>query len=71
MCELKKRIEDALFEARPYLEYFDELREKIEELEKKATDAEAFLLLLNEEIEAAREPFKTDLRIFLQKFGGI
>lgn len=71
MCELKKRIEDALFEARPYLEYFDELREKIEELEKRATDAEAFLFLLCKEIESAKEPFKTDLRIFLQKFEGV
>jgi hypothetical protein len=64
--ELKKKIEEALFEARPYVEYWDRLRELIESLPKE--DEEEFLNLLEEKIEETPEPFKTDLRIFLQKF---
>ncbi|WP_461865533.1 hypothetical protein [Thermococcus sp.] len=71
MSELKNRIEKALFEARPYIEYFDNVKKKIDELEEKATDVDSFLFLLNKEIEVAEEPFKTDLKIFLQKFEGI
>ena len=71
MCELRKRIEEALFEARPYLEYFDELKDTIEKLLTESGSADEFRMLLDKEIENAREPFKTDLRIFLQKFEGL
>ncbi len=71
MCEMKKRIENALFEARPYIEYFNDVKRKVEELEKQAINIEEFRLLLGREIENAKEPFKTDLKIFLQKFEGI
>ncbi len=71
MCELKKRVEEALFEARPYLEYFDELKDTIEKLLAESGSADEFRMLLDKEIENAVEPFRTDLRIFLQKFEGL
>jgi hypothetical protein len=61
-------IDEALFEARPYVEYWDRLKELVETLWGEATDEENFVKLLQEEIERAGEPFKTDLKIFLQKF---
>ncbi|NJE03461.1 hypothetical protein E3E27_04810 [Thermococcus sp. MV11] len=62
------RLEEALFEARPYVEYYDRLEELVKRLWEKATDEEHFLRLLSEELPRAEEPFRTDLRIFLQKF---
>lgn len=67
--ELKRKVEEALFEARPYVEYWDRLKEVVESLPKE--DEGEFLKLLEEKIEEAPEPFKTDLRIFLQKFEGL
>ncbi|AEK72682.1 hypothetical protein GQS_03905 [Thermococcus sp. 4557] len=61
-------LEEALFEARPYVEYYDRLENLVKRLWEEATDRENFLQLLNEEMERAEEPFRTDLRIFLQKF---
>nr|WP_206206073.1 hypothetical protein [Thermococcus sp. JdF3] len=61
-------LEEALFEARPYVEYYDRLENLVKRLWEEATDRENFLQFLNEEIERAEEPFRTDLRIFLQKF---
>ncbi|HDZ35329.1 MAG TPA: hypothetical protein ENH81_00250 [Thermococcus sp.] len=63
-----EKIKGALFEARPYVEYYDRLENLVKKLWEEATDEENFLQLLNEEMEQAEEPFKTDLRIFLQKF---
>ncbi|AHF79711.1 hypothetical protein [Thermococcus paralvinellae] len=68
MAELEKKIKDALFEARPYVEYFDKLKETINGLKEKTADEKEFKKLLEEKIAKAQEPFKTDLRIFLQKF---
>ena len=68
MVELEKKIEKALFEARPYVEYFDKLKETTNKLKEKAADEREFRKLLEEEITKAQEPFKTDLKIFLQKF---
>lgn len=68
MGELEKKIKDALFEARPYVEYFDKLKETINELKEKTADEKEFKNLLEEKIAKVQEPFKTDLRIFLQKF---
>jgi hypothetical protein len=62
------RLEEALFEARPYVEYYDRLRELVLELWERAGDEEHFLRLLDEELSRSEEPFRTDLRIFLQKF---
>jgi hypothetical protein len=62
------KLDDALFEARPYVEYYDRLRNLVERLWEESTSEENFLQLLNEELERAEEPFKTDLRIFIQKF---
>ena len=62
------KLEDALFEARPYVEYYERLENLVKRLWEEATDEENFLQLVNEEIERADEPFRTDLRIFLQKF---
>ncbi len=68
MVELEKKIEKAVFEARPYVEYFDKLKETTNKLKEKAADEREFRKLLEEEIIKAQEPFKTDLKIFLQKF---
>lgn len=68
MNEKNEKIEKALFEARPYVEYFEELKTKVEEIYSMASDDEEFKTLIEGEIAEAREPFKTDLRIFLQKF---
>ncbi|NJE75537.1 hypothetical protein [Thermococcus sp. ES12] len=65
------KLEEALFEARPYVEYYERLESLVRQLWKEATDEKNFLQLLKEEIERAEEPFKTDLRIFLQKFEGL
>ncbi|WP_297534751.1 hypothetical protein [Thermococcus sp.] len=63
-----RTLEEVLFEARPYIENWERLKGLVEELWKESTDEENFLQLLNEEIQRAEEPFRTDLRIFLQKF---
>jgi len=63
-----EKLERALFEARPYVEYWDRLENLVKKLWEKASDEEEFLGLLKQEIERADEPFKTDLKIFLQKF---
>jgi len=63
-----KKIEDVLFEVRPYVQYWEKLRNLVLRLWEEATDEENFLQLLNEELQRAEEPFKTDLKIFLQKF---
>ncbi len=62
------KIEDALFEARPYVEYWDRLKELVEKLWNGAGSEEEFIKRIKEEMAKAEEPFKTDLRIFLQKF---
>jgi len=62
------KLDDALFEARPYVEYYDRLENLVKRLWEESTDEENFLQLLNEELERVEEPFKTDLRIFIQKF---
>ena len=64
----EEKLERALFEARPYVEYWDRLENLVRRLWEEATDEENFLQLLNEELQRSEEPFKTDLRIFLQKF---
>jgi hypothetical protein len=63
-----KKIEDVLFEVRPYVQYWERLRNLVLRLWEEAEDEENFLQLLNEELQRAEEPFKTDLKIFLQKF---
>ncbi|NJE84793.1 hypothetical protein E3E23_02920 [Thermococcus sp. CX2] len=65
---MSSKLEKALFEVRPYVEYYDRLKELVEKLWEEATTEENFIELLNAEINRAEEPFKTDLRIFLQKF---
>ncbi|NJE06552.1 hypothetical protein E3E36_10475 [Thermococcus sp. M36] len=63
-----EKVRGALFEARPYVEYYDRLENLVKRLWAESMDEENFLQLLNEEVKKAEEPFKTDLRIFLQKF---
>ena len=63
-----EKLERALFEARPYVEYWERLQNIVRRLWEEATDEENFLQLLNEELQRAEEPFRTDLKIFLQKF---
>ena len=63
-----ERLERALFDARPYVEYWDRLENIVKRLWEEATDEENFLQLLNEELQRAEEPFRTDLKIFIQKF---
>ncbi|AIU69893.1 hypothetical protein TEU_05895 [Thermococcus eurythermalis] len=68
MAVNEEKLEQALFEARPYVEYWYRLEALVRELWNEATDEENFLQLLNEELQRAEEPFKTDLKIFIQKF---
>lgn len=68
---MKEKIERALFEVRPYIEYYEELKKKVEEISSKAQDEVSFVESLEEEIRNSQEPFKTDLRIFLQKFSSL
>ncbi|ACJ15692.1 hypothetical protein, conserved [Thermococcus onnurineus NA1] len=65
---MSDKLNEALFEARPYVEYYEKLENLVKRLWTEAATEENFLRLLNEEIERAEEPFRTDLRIFLQKF---
>ncbi|WP_457751272.1 hypothetical protein [Thermococcus sp.] len=60
-------VKEALFESRPYVEYWEKLQKLVGELWKESTDFNNFVELLKEEIDTSEEPFKTDLRIFLQK----
>lgn len=60
-------VEEALFESRPYVEYWEKLEKLVMELWEESTDLDNFVELLKEEIDTSEEPFKTDLRIFLQK----
>ena len=60
-------VEEALFESRPYVEYWEKLEKLVMELWEESTDLNNFIELLKEEIDTSEEPFKTDLRIFLQK----
>jgi hypothetical protein len=66
---MNEKLENALFEARPYLEYYEDVEKLVRDIWDKAADEGEFLTLLEEEIKKASEPFKTDLRILLQKFG--
>ncbi|NJE26796.1 hypothetical protein E3E22_09260 [Thermococcus sp. MV5] len=66
-----EKIEKALFETRPYIEYYEKLEKKIREVSSIAQDEESFIKLLEKEIQNTEEPFKTDLKIFLQKFMSI
>ncbi|MDV3103248.1 hypothetical protein [Thermococcus waiotapuensis] len=68
MDNAEKLIKEALFEARPYVEYYDRLEGLVRSLWRKSGNMQDFLRLLNEELKRAEEPFKTDIRIFLQKF---
>ncbi|NJE42581.1 hypothetical protein [Thermococcus sp. GR6] len=65
---MSDKLNEALFETRPYVEYYEKLENLVKRLWTEAATEENFLRLLNEEIERAEEPFRTDLRIFLQKF---
>lgn len=69
--KLKETIEKALFESRPYVEYYDRLRDLVYQLLEMASNWGEFIDLVEREIDRTDEPFKTDLRIFLQKFEGV
>ncbi|WP_088881987.1 hypothetical protein [Thermococcus sp. P6] len=62
------KLEEALFEARPYVEYYKRLERTVKRLWEESKDGENFVRLVEREIARSEEPFKTDLRIFLQKF---
>ncbi len=68
---MNEKLKNALFEARPYLEYYEEVEKLVRDIWDKAADEGEFLTLLEEEIKKASEPLRTDLRILLQKFGGL
>ncbi|WP_456367325.1 hypothetical protein [Thermococcus sp.] len=61
-------LEESLFETRPYVEYWDELKKLVEKLWKEASNREEFIRRLEDEMRKAKEPFKTDIKIFIQKF---
>ncbi|WP_297062459.1 hypothetical protein [Thermococcus sp.] len=66
-----QKLEVVLFETRPYVEYWDRLEKLVKELWRKAENEEEFIERLKEELQRVEEPFKTDLRIFLQKLEAI
>lgn len=66
-----KKLEEALFEARPYVEYWDRLEKLVKGLWEESENEKEFIERLKEELQRAEEPFKTDLRIFLQKFEAV
>ena len=67
MADIKRLVEDALFDARPYVEYYDELQKLVESLIKDCPDIESLVGKLEEKAETEAEPFKTDIKIFLQR----
>ncbi|WP_456365833.1 hypothetical protein [Thermococcus sp.] len=71
MDDLRELVEEALFEARPYVEYYDRLRDEIMPLLKAVSDVEELRLRIEEIGRGAGEPFRTDIRIFLQKLDSL
>lgn len=71
MGNLRELVEEALFEARPYVEYYDRLRREVITLLKGVTDVEELRLRVEEISREAEEPFRTDLKIFLQKLDSL
>ncbi|ASJ02419.1 hypothetical protein A3L09_03700 [Thermococcus profundus] len=71
MKDPRELVEEALFEARPYVEYSDRLRSVILSALKETGDVEELKARIESLMEKESEPFKTDLRIFLQKLEGL
>ncbi|NJF24916.1 hypothetical protein E3E29_04450 [Thermococcus sp. Bubb.Bath] len=67
MEDIKRLIEDALFDVRPYVEYYDELRKLVESLLGECPDVESLMEKLEEKAATEGEPFKTDIKILLQR----
>ncbi|MCD6523903.1 MAG: hypothetical protein J7K48_02745 [Thermococcus sp.] len=67
MAVLRDIVEEALFEARPYVEYYDRLRGEVFSLLRDVNSLEELISKVEAAVLEAEEPFKTDLRIFLQK----
>ncbi len=67
MAVLRDIVEEALFEARPYVEYYDRLKREVFSLLRDASSLEELISKVEAAVLEAEEPFKTDLRIFLQK----
>jgi hypothetical protein len=65
--DIKRLVEDALFDVRPYVEYYDELRKLVESLLEECSDLESFMKKLEEKAVREGEPFKTDIKILLQR----
>ncbi len=68
---LSRVIEETLFEVRPYIEDNERLREFILGLKASSRDLEHLKGKIEEKIRGSGEPFKTDLRIFLQKLESV
>ncbi len=64
---IEEIVSEALFEARPYVEDYEKLRSKVFEVVGKVKTRKELREALTSLIENEQEPFKTDLRIFLQK----
>ncbi|ASJ15725.1 hypothetical protein A3L04_00865 [Thermococcus chitonophagus] len=58
-------ITNALLEIRPYVEYYQKLKELAESIAREAQSIEEVIKKLEEEEERASEPFKTDIRILI------
>ncbi|NPA47865.1 MAG: hypothetical protein GXO14_04390 [Thermococci archaeon] len=64
---LDETVETALFEARPYVENYEKLKEEVLKVKSRARSFEELVKMLEELASSLDEPFRTDVRIFLQK----
>ncbi|AEH25158.1 hypothetical protein [Pyrococcus yayanosii] len=71
MTELKALVEEALFDVRPYVEYYNRLRELVLGLLSEVNGVEALIARLEEEASRVKEPFRTDIRILTMKLRGL
>nr|6NS8_A Chain A, Uncharacterized protein [Pyrococcus furiosus COM1] len=62
---VKEKLEKALIEVRPYVEYYNELKALVSKISSSVNDLEEAIVVLREEEKKASEPFKTDIRILL------
>ncbi|WP_048146474.1 hypothetical protein [Pyrococcus abyssi] len=60
-------IEEVLMDVRPYIEYYGRLKELVERIAKEASSIDDLIARLKAEEERTEEPFKTDLRILINK----
>ncbi|MFA4646365.1 hypothetical protein P8X24_03715 [Pyrococcus kukulkanii] len=58
-------VTNVLLEVRPYIEYYERLKELVESLSKESPTIEELITKLEDIEKQSEEPFKTDIRILL------